>query len=163
MGREGQAKRKRTPQREARDLGGALRPGMGCKRRPLETLAARQKKKLFLERGCILGFLEGEVQIDIRKKKFRPQGGSPTANPAQRVAVGKEEQSGLCSDVSLRYKYRCPLQTRAKRQNKKTEPGTRLASRLGLVRVTGLEPAREAHQNLNLARLPIPPYPQKDG
>ena len=38
-----------------------------------------------------------------------------------------------------------------------------LASRLGLVRVTGLEPAREAHQNLNLARLPIPPYPRKDG
>lgn len=69
MGREGQAKRKRTPQREARDLGAAARPGMGCKRRPRETLGARQKKKLFLERGCILGFLEGEVQIDIRKKK----------------------------------------------------------------------------------------------
>ncbi len=49
------------------------------------------------------------------------------------------------------------------RKGKKTEPGTRLASRLGLVRVTGLEPAREAHQNLNLARLPIPPYPRKDG
>ena len=29
-----------------------------------------------------------------------------------------------------------------------------------LVRVTGLEPARRGHQNLNLARLPIPPYPQ---
>ena len=28
-----------------------------------------------------------------------------------------------------------------------------------LVRVTGLEPARLGHQNLNLARLPIPPYP----
>ena len=50
-------------------MGAAARPGMGCKRRPLETLAARQKKKLFLERGCVLGFLEGEVQIDIRKKK----------------------------------------------------------------------------------------------
>ena len=69
MGREGQAKRKRTPQREARDLGAAARPGMGCKRCPLETLAARQKKKLILERGCILGFLEGEVKNDIRKKK----------------------------------------------------------------------------------------------
>ena len=40
--------------------------------------------------------------------------------------------------MSLRYKYRCPLQTRAKRQNKKTEPGTRLASRLGLVPLTTL-------------------------
>ena len=50
-------------------MGGAARPGMGCKRRPLETLAARQKKKLFLERGCVLGFLEGEVKNDIRKKK----------------------------------------------------------------------------------------------
>ena len=29
-----------------------------------------------------------------------------------------------------------------------------------LVRVTGLEPARRGHQNLNLARLPIPPYPR---
>ena len=27
------------------------------------------------------------------------------------------------------------------------------------VRITGLEPARHGHQNLNLARLPIPPYP----
>ena len=142
-------------------MGAAARPGMGCKRCPLETLGARQKKKLILERGCVLGFLEGEVQIDIVVSKKRPQGGSPTANPAQRVAVGKEEQSGLCSDVSLRYK----IDTRYKRERKgkKTEPGTRLASRLGLVRVTGLEPAREAHQNLNLARLPIPPYPRKDG
>lgn len=65
MGREGRAKRKRTPQREVRDLGAAARPGMGCKRRPLQRRVARQKKKLFLERGCILGFLEGEVQIDI--------------------------------------------------------------------------------------------------
>ena len=65
MGREGRAKRKRTPQREVRDLGAAARPGMGCKRCPRETLGARQKKKLFLERGCVLDFLEGEVQIDI--------------------------------------------------------------------------------------------------
>ena len=28
-----------------------------------------------------------------------------------------------------------------------------------LVRMTGLEPARRGHQNLNLARLPIPPHP----
>ena len=27
------------------------------------------------------------------------------------------------------------------------------------LRITGLEPARRRHQNLNLARLPIPPYP----
>src|SRR5699024_9934558 len=31
--------------------------------------------------------------------------------------------------------------------------------RHNLVRITGLEPARVSHQNLNLARLPIPPYP----
>ena len=29
-----------------------------------------------------------------------------------------------------------------------------------MVRVTGVEPAREAHQILSLARLPIPPYPR---
>ena len=28
-----------------------------------------------------------------------------------------------------------------------------------MMRITGLEPARHRHQNLNLARLPIPPYP----
>ena len=28
-----------------------------------------------------------------------------------------------------------------------------------LLRMTGLEPARRGHQNLNLARLPIPPHP----
>ena len=31
-----------------------------------------------------------------------------------------------------------------------------------VVRVTGVEPAREAHRNLNPARLPIPPYPHSD-
>lgn len=29
------------------------------------------------------------------------------------------------------------------------------------LRATGLEPARHRHQNLNLARLPIPPHPRK--
>ena len=28
-----------------------------------------------------------------------------------------------------------------------------------ILRMTGLEPARRKHQNLNLARLPIPPHP----
>ena len=28
-----------------------------------------------------------------------------------------------------------------------------------MVRIKGLEPPRRRHQNLNLARLPIPPYP----
>ena len=32
-----------------------------------------------------------------------------------------------------------------------------------LVRVTGLEPAHQRYQILNLARLPIPPYPRQDG
>ena len=49
---------------------------------------------------------------------------------------------------------------------RKQEIRTYLQQRQGsdlccLVRATGLEPARETHQNLNLARLPIPPYPQK--
>ena len=32
-------------------------------------------------------------------------------------------------------------------------------SRIRSMRMTGLEPARRGHQNLNLARLPIPPHP----
>ena len=31
-----------------------------------------------------------------------------------------------------------------------------------VVRVTGLEPARGCHWNLNPARLPIPPYPRAE-
>ena len=30
-----------------------------------------------------------------------------------------------------------------------------------LLRIGGFEPPRQGHQNLNLARLPIPPYPHK--
>ena len=116
-------------------MGAAARPGMGCKRCLLQRRVARQKKKLILERGCVLGFLEGEVQIDIVVSKKRPQGVSPTASPAQRVAVGKQEQSGLCSDVSLRYKIDTRYKRERKGKIKKTEPGTRLASRLGLVRM----------------------------
>ena len=37
-----------------------------------------------------------------------------------------------------------------------SEPGLDDHDRM---RITGLEPARRRHQNLNLARLPIPPYP----
>ena len=40
---------------------------------------------------------------------------------------------------------------------KKSSPKTALS----VVRATGLEPARRGHQNLNLARLPIPPRPQR--
>ena len=47
-------------------------------------------------------------------------------------------------------------------ENQKSEPSP--LSRKGSdfyysVRITGLEPARRRHQNLNLARLPIPPHP----
>ncbi len=33
---------------------------------------------------------------------------------------------------------------------------------LNKMRMTGLEPARRRHQNLNLARLPIPPHPHRN-
>ena len=44
------------------------------------------------------------------------------------------------------------------------QPATKFFNGAGLstdilVRITGLEPARRRHQILNLARLPIPPYP----
>ena len=38
--------------------------------------------------------MEGTVKIDISssvQQKCRPQGGTPTASPAERVAVGSEE------------------------------------------------------------------------
>ena len=49
----------------------------------------------------VLLFWKGRLKSTFlnNEEKCRPQGGPPTASPAQRVAVGKEEQSGLCSDV----------------------------------------------------------------
>ena len=58
--------------------------------------------------------------------KKRPQGVSPTASPAQRVAVGKQEQSGFCSDVSLRYKIDTRYKRERKGKIKKPSPGRRL-------------------------------------
>ena len=53
------------------------------------------------------------------------------------------------------------LQFRTTHPNKITQTTNFFSAGLSkniLVQVTGLEPAREAHQILNLARLPIPPY-----
>ena len=49
------------------------------------------------------------------------------------------------------------------KQNKKTESGTRLASRLSLVPLTGIEPVRCCHRGiLSPLRLPIPPQRQEE-
>ncbi len=40
--------------------------------------------------------------------------------------------------------------------------GSHWAFLLYRLRMTGFEPARREHQNLNLARLPIPPHPHID-
>ena len=71
-------------------------------------------------------FLEEKVKIDIsvRNEKCRPQGGPPTASPAQRVAVGKEEQR---RERALTYKI-----SRSKRYKACSD----------VVREAGLEPAR---------------------
>ena len=45
--------------------------------------------------------------------------------------------------------------------SKKERVRTRIASRLSLVRETGLEPVRDYHTPLKRARLPIPPLSQK--
>ena len=53
-----------------------------------------------------------------------------------------------------------PAVNASEKAKEKAELGTRIASRLSLVRVTGLEPAQPCdHKNLNLTRLPIPPHP----
>ena len=57
--------------------------------------------------------------------------------------------------MSRRHRASCPSKNRQKKNAVE-----RFHSVFLLVRVTGLEPARRGHQNLNLARLPIPPYPQ---
>ena len=52
-----------------------------------------RKKPAFDLNQKQVSFLEGTVKIDISQwRKRRPQDGLPTASPAQRVAVGKEEQ-----------------------------------------------------------------------
>ncbi|WP_294474785.1 hypothetical protein, partial [uncultured Intestinimonas sp.] len=41
----------------------------------------------------VSAFWKGRLKsIFLNREKCRPQGGPPTASPAQRVAVGKEEQ-----------------------------------------------------------------------
>ena len=68
---------------------------------------------------------------------------------------------GLFGGKSWQNKY--PLETRALKQNKKTESGTRLASRLSLVPLTGIEPVRCCHRGiLSPLRLPIPPQRQEE-
>ena len=57
--------------------------------------------------------------------------------------------------MSRRHRASCPSKNRQKKNAVE-----RFHSVFLLVRVTGLEPARRGHQNLNLARLPIPPYPR---
>ena len=57
--------------------------------------------------------------------------------------------------MSRRHRASCPSKNRQKKNAVE-----RFHSVFLLVRVTGLEPARQGHQNLNLARLPIPPYPR---
>ena len=57
--------------------------------------------------------------------------------------------------MSRRHRASCPSKNKQKKNAVE-----RFHSVFLLVRVTGLEPARRGHQNLNLARLPIPPYPQ---
>ena len=57
--------------------------------------------------------------------------------------------------MSKRHRASCPSKNRQKKNAVE-----RFHSVFLLVRVTGLEPARRGHQNLNLARLPIPPYPR---
>lgn len=64
-------------------------------------------------------------------------------------------------------KHYCVLNVKSRRvqvlsellRKKNLQCSSEKTSMIILVRVTGLEPARLGHQNLNLARLPIPPYP----
>ena len=58
--------------------------------------------------------------------------------------------------MSRRHRASCPSKNRQKKNAVERFHSVFLL----LVRVTGLEPARRGHQNLNLARLPIPPYPR---
>lgn len=58
--------------------------------------------------------------------------------------------------IEFTLQNRYPPKTRVNRQNKKTEPRTRSASRLSLVPVVGLEPTRYCYQRiLSPSRLPF--------
>ena len=66
---------------------------------------------------------------------------NPSANPAERIADGKEEQRRGCALIFEK--------NRSKRCKACSD----------VVRVVGLEPTHQWYRNLNPARLPIPPYP----
>lgn len=88
--------------------------------------------------------------------------------------VNKQKQNNKCKSFSLvkirgeviysakiNLKIKVGFQTKKKSvENSFKQP---FFNAFRMVRVTGLEPARGYHQNLNLACLPIPPHPQLPG
>ena len=94
-----------------------------------------------------------EVRIETELTEIAPNGKMLT------FKVAAYDEAGLIGEGThqraIVAKEGCPSQNRHKRNAVE-----RFHSVFLLVRVTGLEPARRGHQNLNLARLPIPPYPR---
>ena len=59
----------------------------------VKPLSGRRNPKQKDIRKDVLSFWKGRLKsIFLNGEKCRPQGGPPTASPAQRVAVGSEEQ-----------------------------------------------------------------------
>ena len=68
--------------------------------------------------------------------------------------------SDLLILIKINKRNQPTLNERSKIQKKRTSARLLRVEAQGLVRITGIEPARSCpHQNLNLARLPVPPYP----
>ena len=102
-----------------------------------------------------------EVRIETELTEIAPNGKMLTFkvaayDEAGLIGEGTHQRAIVArSALSRRHRASCPSKNRQKKNAVE-----RFHSVFLLVRVTGLEPARRGHQNLNLARLPIPPYPR---
>ena len=109
--------------------------------------------------GCasFFGFAKQNVRLvrDEREKRRRPN--KKTARRRRHTSTNRRSRVR----VIFRFcKAKRPSQSGTDEKNDANQIKKPSRRRFFyLVRVTGLEPARWSHQNLNLARLPIPPHP----
>ena len=102
-----------------------------------------------------------EVRIETELTEIAPNGKMLTFKVAAYDEAGLIGEGTHQRAIVAKERFEQKAQSKLSSKNRQKKNAVeRFHSVFLLVRVTGLEPARRGHQNLNLARLPIPPYPR---
>ena len=102
-----------------------------------------------------------EVRIETELTEIAPNGKMLTFKVAAYDEAGLIGEGTHQRAIVAKERFEQKAQSKlSKEKSAKEKRCGEIPQRFLLVRVTGLEPARRGHQNLNLARLPIPPYPR---